>query len=452
MKCLNFQIAFVLAIVGLTSTVNGQNNYTVHECSGGHCAIINFHQHQDTEKSMLLNEWTEPIKVSVGVQEGVMVDTNAIIAAIAEDSDIAIDEGVYTGSGPAYILTNIFSFSPDELTNLGLPFSMSAVNVSFSTLDAAAIFDTIYDSYVLQNRDCYGTHKTILIVDDSTPGVQEIANINATISASNNPTETFKKTAFLGTGGYKTRNHAITHSAGGNSGSHQDGPEVSRRPIQTSDGKSFGWSTTGSLGYSGGIALGIGPNGENLAGHIADGHAEWLTILPNLSANMLSAPNELDVNQTGTFEASINKDIGNESWEWTFTNGGNIVSQSGNPVNVSFSEAGTWTYQVVVANDCGGQSDTLTGTFIVNQTTSATYIKNDERISVYPNPSSNLINIETDNLIEINKIIVYNQSGKLIMQSDNVKQLSLQGLPNGQYQLNVVTSKEVFSMTIIKNE
>lgn len=362
-------IIIIVFFALLTYHADAQD-YTVHSCKDHHCGVIEFHQHTQ-QRSGVLDAWTQPIRVSVGIQQGLSVSNEQIASAINEDSNIAISEGLYTGQGPAYILANVFSFSPNELTDVGLPFIMNSVLAAFSTVDFNGNLGTIYDSYVVNNRNCYGTHKNLIIVDDATSGVQEVSSINADISSNYNPTEVFKKAAFLASGGYKTRNHAVTHSAGGNAGSHQDGPEISKRPVQTADGRSYGWSTTGSLGFSGGTALGVGPQGENLAGHVADGHAQWLSILPNLTANIVTTPNALEVNENGLFQASINKDIGNENWSWTFVHNGNTVNKTENPVNVSFSEAGTWTYIAIISNDCGGQTDTLNGSFVVNSSLQA---------------------------------------------------------------------------------
>lgn len=341
-----------------------ETGYEVHTCKSGHCAVISFPEAMTTQlKSNGSGDWCEPIRVSVGVQEGVIITSAEIEAEIAEDSQIAIDEGLFTGEGKAYILANIFFFSPDDITNEGLPFVMNSVNAAFSTIDFNGNVGTIYDDHVLDNRSCYGSHKTIAIVANNTPGVQETSSNGLNPDEDFNPTEVFKLDAFLAT---NFRNHAITHSSGTNHPNHQFGPDLSKRPMQVGNDLSYGWSTTGFGGFSGGTNLGIGPDGEDLAGHIADGYATWLGLIPNLTAEIISVPSELDIDEDGIFEANINKDIGNENWQWTFTKGATTLSETSNPISISFSEAGTWSYEVIVTNDCEGQSDTLTGNFEVN--------------------------------------------------------------------------------------
>ena len=356
-------VTFILC--AFTVCLNAQTGYKIHNCKSGHCSVLRFPNQASAPQKSVLSTWTEPIRISVGVQEGVILSNDQIEAQIAEDSQIAIDDGLYTGSGPAYILSNVFSFSPDELLDEGFPFIVASVSAAFSSIDFSGSgpqLGTIYDNQVLENRNCLGTHITYAVVDNATPGIQELATINVNPTADANPTITFKRDAFLIE---NVRNHGISHAAGGNSGDHQDGPEISRRPIMRPDGTvTYGWSNVGGGGFSGGNSTNGGP--EDLAGHVADGFATWLDLIPNLGASLTSAPTELELGETGSFSASINKDIGNENWSWAFTNGGDTFSESGSDISVTFATAGTWTYEVVVSNDCGGQTDTLTGSVTVN--------------------------------------------------------------------------------------
>jgi len=385
-----------LVLVLWAGLTMAQTGYEVHTCQSGHCASITFPEsNADQLKSLSSGDWCEPIRVSVGIQQGVIITTAEIEAEIAEDSQIAIDEGLFTGEGEAYILANIFTFSPDDITDEGLPFVMNSVNATFSTINFNGNVGTIYDNHVLDNRSCYGSHKTIAIVANNTPGVQETASNGLNPDEDFNPTEVIKLDAFTVTG---IRNHAITHSGGQNHPDHENGPDFEKRPLNVGNLFSFGWSSVGNAGFSGGNTLGTGPNGEDLAGHIANGHATWVGLIPNLTASILSVPAEIDIDENGTFEADINKDIGNENWSWTFTKGATTLSENSNPVSISFSEAGTWTYEVIVTNDCQGQSDTLTGTFVVNSSMVApTAICNDITISLDGNGMATVFPSMIDN-------------------------------------------------------
>jgi len=70
--------------------------------------------------------------------------------------------------------------------------------------------------------------------------------------------------------------------------------------------------------------------------------------------------------------------------------------------------------------------------------------------SIYPNPSTGIVNFEFSD--KINNIEIYNNLGQLIMNagiSDFNTSLNLSELPNGIYMLKVITDTEIVSRRFV---
>jgi len=68
-------------------------------------------------------------------------------------------------------------------------------------------------------------------------------------------------------------------------------------------------------------------------------------------------------------------------------------------------------------------------------------------IIVYPNPTKNIITIETRLEIEIE---VYDLMGRLLIEEKNSKRLDLSNLSNGLYNLSIIYNNKRYSKQIIK--
>ncbi|MEA3451715.1 MAG: T9SS type A sorting domain-containing protein [Bacteroidota bacterium] len=69
------------------------------------------------------------------------------------------------------------------------------------------------------------------------------------------------------------------------------------------------------------------------------------------------------------------------------------------------------------------------------------------QISIFPNPTNGIINIETQE--EINKITVLDVTGKMILETTNTK-IDLTNKKKGIYILKIQTINGIFTETIIK--
>jgi len=69
-------------------------------------------------------------------------------------------------------------------------------------------------------------------------------------------------------------------------------------------------------------------------------------------------------------------------------------------------------------------------------------------ISIYPNPTNNILNIQIDATIEA--ISVYNFQGQNVLNVSNTNQLDLSNLAEGAYIVQINTDKGTARKTIIK--
>ncbi|WP_372757973.1 T9SS type A sorting domain-containing protein [Mariniflexile sp.] len=72
-------------------------------------------------------------------------------------------------------------------------------------------------------------------------------------------------------------------------------------------------------------------------------------------------------------------------------------------------------------------------------------------VKVYPNPTTSILNVELPNAVAINKIVISDISGKIIMkQNKNSSHVNVENLANGLYVLEVYSGKDKFQAKFIK--
>lgn len=74
---------------------------------------------------------------------------------------------------------------------------------------------------------------------------------------------------------------------------------------------------------------------------------------------------------------------------------------------------------------------------------------NDSKISFYPNPVENVLNINTENFV-VKNITIYDMNGKIIMSPSTFKNINVNHLFKGNYILTVETDEEIKSFKFIK--
>ena len=77
---------------------------------------------------------------------------------------------------------------------------------------------------------------------------------------------------------------------------------------------------------------------------------------------------------------------------------------------------------------------------------------NQDQFSIYPNPSQNVVNIESKNNLIIESIKIVDLSGKLIIEKNqNTNQVDIENLSNGMYIVEVASEGIIFKKKLIKN-
>ena len=72
-------------------------------------------------------------------------------------------------------------------------------------------------------------------------------------------------------------------------------------------------------------------------------------------------------------------------------------------------------------------------------------------IRVFPNPTNNRINIETNNPLELKEIILYNTLGENLNIKSTNRLIDLTNLNIGVYLLSIKTSKGTITKKIVRN-
>ncbi len=91
----------------------------------------------------------------------------------------------------------------------------------------------------------------------------------------------------------------------------------------------------------------------------------------------------------------------------------------------------------------------LDDVLITHQEDAGTTDFNDSTVSIYPNPTTDLVNIHS--LDNINKIRVFDLNGKMIKEVKDSKQIDLTELQRGTYIINLYSDAKVFSKRVLKN-
>ncbi len=109
-----------------------------------------------------------------------------------------------------------------------------------------------------------------------------------------------------------------------------------------------------------------------------------------------------------------------------------------------FTIPGTYNYDCSVGSHA---ANGMIGSVVVNDISSVH--ENNNHISVYPNPTKNLINIKSEGFSGIISTKVYNLIGNLVLTTNN-QTISLQDYSNGIYLFKVVYGSKTFDLKVVK--
>jgi hypothetical protein len=126
---------------------------------------------------------------------------------------------------------------------------------------------------------------------------------------------------------------------------------------------------------------------------------------------------------------------------------GNLVRELGETIGSYLIKLGT----LMIGS--GGNYDVsyVESNFIITTTAGIMNSFVSKQIDIYPNPTTNFLNIETKGQLFINEIVVYNLIGKVVKKEKNITNgIQLQGLSKGAYILKMITDKGVAIKRIVK--
>ena len=115
----------------------------------------------------------------------------------------------------------------------------------------------------------------------------------------------------------------------------------------------------------------------------------------------------------------------------------------------------------VLANEDQGCADTLNVTDTTIVTTGIAHTKTLEKLTIYPNPVSNVLYISVDNdqVIKdngaIKMVCLYTITGTIVQQIDantNKLTLNITSIPNGMYMVKVFTADGIAQVTKLLKE
>jgi hypothetical protein len=150
---------------------------------------------------------------------------------------------------------------------------------------------------------------------------------------------------------------------------------------------------------------------------------------------------DLDFDITGNLWIGMYTDYNNDGGITEFT-GINWVSEQ---INFPDSVSGDQIFQTAVDknNDIWVAMDY--GVIKINHASSISELNQNKDISIYPNPSTGVINIR-ENLSEKNTdIYVTNSTGNVVMHKQNTSTIDLSSLCDGIYYVQIVTDNAIVS-------
>ena len=133
---------------------------------------------------------------------------------------------------------------------------------------------------------------------------------------------------------------------------------------------------------------------------------------------------------------------------WTFE-GGNPTASTEDVVAVTYTTAGSFTTTLIAYNTDESQTDTVTLSVTVTDSGVAVDENAISEISVYPNPTSSIINIAAEGM---QNITIIDMAGRVVMSKDvnsNFETISAEGFAKANYMVRITTADGVVVKNIV---
>ena len=125
-------------------------------------------------------------------------------------------------------------------------------------------------------------------------------------------------------------------------------------------------------------------------------------------------------------------------------------------INGAGENAPSW----IQAPDCGLTTPTLvtdigfTDAYVMNVVGNILSVEEfslENSVSIYPNPTNDIISVDVANSVNVNSLELYNIVGKRVLKTDNAGSLDLTELNAGVYMLRIQTDEGVVTKKVIRN-
>ena len=133
---------------------------------------------------------------------------------------------------------------------------------------------------------------------------------------------------------------------------------------------------------------------------------------------------------------------------WTFE-GGDPTTSTEDVVAVTYTTAGSFTTTLIAYNEEGTLTDTVTLSVTVTESGVAVDENAISEISVYPNPTSSIINIAAEGM---QNITIIDMAGRVVMSKDvnsNFETISAEGFAKANYMVRIATADGVVVKNIV---
>ena len=133
---------------------------------------------------------------------------------------------------------------------------------------------------------------------------------------------------------------------------------------------------------------------------------------------------------------------------WTFE-GGDPTTSTEDVVAVTYTTAGSFTTTLIAYNTDESQTDTVTLSVTVTDSGVAVDENAISEISVYPNPTSSIINIAAEGM---QNITIVDMAGRVVMSKDvnsNFETISAEGFAKANYMVRIATADGVVVKNIV---
>jgi hypothetical protein len=155
--------------------------------------------------------------------------------------------------------------------------------------------------------------------------------------------------------------------------------------------------------------------------------------ITNPQTGNISGASEVELESTEQYSVSATS---GSDYNWSVVNGTIISGQGSNSVSVLWNGVGDAELNVTETDNLGCQGDQVNLSISVISSTGLNHTNRDFNISIYPNPTENIVNIEVGNYNGKINTRIYDMIGNLILQTEK-NSINISSFSKGIYLVKV---------------